>query len=498
MSGTISRLLKHDRIKELTHDRLPVYFGRANTSLLVHGGRCVENERLVNADGQNVYVTDANIRQHLRMPVAILHGRHNALFDVESALRTWQQLRRVNPDLHTTYVKIVAKDYAHFDCTIGYGLDMQKQILRPLRGFYNRAWRFHEKSSSTGTVWPGHDTSPDWVLRSFAKPALAGPLVGWNRTEVRGGRTYRKLRLWIEVDETEADRCDCVVTDCLNGGRGQRWPVLRVPLTYRPAVPGAPARPDVALLEETPIEGNEAYIAISLPELEFDVTDGWDTDLEVRVYSLHHMVERNKDAPGDPATATRADRAPGTPQAATPHASPKLPADAAHTPAPKRPAADIARPLTPGEYRRGQIGGQVPLSDIDILKHPLLEGFFPRSTVDLGLSPAPGQKRHDFSAYTQLWERALTLDSAGPADTGPVSDDDADQLWETLLAQHPAPPRCGLARRPAHAVAQVPPAGAASCQRPGRGAPARASHTRGRAGRGPLPGCVLPPPGAGV
>ena len=67
MSGTISRLLKHDRIKEETHDRLAVYFGRANTGLLVHGGRCVANERLVNADGQNVYVTDENIQAYLHL-----------------------------------------------------------------------------------------------------------------------------------------------------------------------------------------------------------------------------------------------------------------------------------------------------------------------------------------------------------------------------------------------------------------------------------------------
>ena len=146
MSGTISRLLKHDRIKEETHDRLPVYFGRANTSLLVHGGRCVASERLVNADGQNVYVTDENIRRYLHLPVAILHGDENALFNVESAHRTLEQLGRVNPELKPR--GIIAKGFAHFDCTIGVGPDMHEQILDPMRRFYSVAWRWNQRKSA--------------------------------------------------------------------------------------------------------------------------------------------------------------------------------------------------------------------------------------------------------------------------------------------------------------------------------------------------------------
>ena len=96
MTGMLSRLLKHDQINEKTHEKLGIYFGRANTSLFIHGAKCVEYERLVNADGQNVYVTDENIGKYFRLPMAFLHGRENVLFDYESLTRTLYQLTRVN------------------------------------------------------------------------------------------------------------------------------------------------------------------------------------------------------------------------------------------------------------------------------------------------------------------------------------------------------------------------------------------------------------------
>ncbi|MBC7434970.1 MAG: alkaline phosphatase D family protein [Bdellovibrionales bacterium] len=400
MSGTISRLLKHDRIKEATHDRLPVYFGRANTSLLVHGGRCVENERLVNADGQNVYVTDANIIKHLRMPVAVLHGRHNALFDVESAVRTWQQLRRVNPDLQTTYVKIIAKDYAHFDCTIGYGLDMQKQILRPLRGFYNRAWRFHEAAAPapTAAAPPSADASTHWVTRSFAKRALAGPLVGWSRIEERDTRTYRKLKLWIEVDETEADLCHGAIIDVIGGDRAQRCPVLRVPLAC------LPDRPDVALLQDTPLQGNEPWITIAVADLELDITGGWTKDLEVRMYSLHYMLERR---PGKPAAPTA-----------------KVPA----------PADTIPSPLEPGEFARRAVDGSVPLSLIGPINKLFARNMLTSGMFEFGLSMRLKPVRSSLGEVPGQRESLRHFHEEEPPPNGPVSEKYADQLWKTLIA----------------------------------------------------------------
>jgi choline dehydrogenase-like flavoprotein len=329
MSGTISRLLKHDRIKPETHARLPVYFGRANTSLLVHGGQCVENERLVDAEGRNVYVTDDNIQRNLRLPVAIMHGKHNALFDVESAHRTLRQISRVNGDLASAglYKGILAEDFGHFDCTIGYGKLMHEQILVPLRDFYAGAW--HAPMPAATAPPP-----PALVQRTMAKAPLTGPIVGWVRTEQDGGKLIRRVRLWIEVDDSEANPAAWAVTHCTRhvGGRlasgrkeestgpgTQLWPVTRVAL---------PAAAAVA----TP---QPAYIAIAVADLAFDLQRGkgedHETDVRVDMFSVHRVM-------GPPAPTTSS------------------------------PGRDIPAPLTQQEFDAAYVAGLFPLGNAPDLR----------------------------------------------------------------------------------------------------------------------------------
>lgn len=325
MSGTISRLVKHDRIKPETHEKLPVYFGRANTSLLVHGGRCVDNERLVNADGQNVYVTDENIAAYLNLPVAILHGEHNALFNVESAHRTHDQIRRVLPDLEAAGVctKIIAQDYGHFDCTIGYGVDMQEQILKPLQAFYDKAWNYRLRKHTPAVL----EREP----RSLAKAPLTGPVVGWSRLEQRPDGRVRLIRLWIEVDESESLRADWVVThtmrvkarddqgmpDAPRTARTQLWPVIRVPFDA----------PEVERLAPGDLASKPPYIAIALADLEFNPDEGG--DFRVFMFSAH---------------STLFPRRPRSSQAAAPGLG----------------AATIPDPLTPEELEQAARDGTLP------------------------------------------------------------------------------------------------------------------------------------------
>jgi len=295
MSGTISRLLKHKRIKEETHDRLAVYFGRANTSLLVHGGRCVANERLVNADGQNVYVTDENIRQYLHLPVAILHGDENALFHVESAHRTIEQLSRVNPDLKPR--AIIAEGFAHFDCTIGVGLDMHKQILDPMRHFYSVAWEWNKGESVDPSLpEPEHGAPPappsapaPTAMRSHARAPLAGPVIGWTRRKAGPGAPGFVVRLWIEVDETLADKACAVVTRIGHSGPAQTWNVHRVPLNA--AWTDNPL-PLTTFADAHPPAG-EPYVAIGIADVEIlDSQLSGQGSLTVSMFSVHEFLSK--------------------------------------------------------------------------------------------------------------------------------------------------------------------------------------------------------------
>ncbi len=369
MTGSISRLLKHDMIKEETHDRLPIYFGRANTSLLVHGGRCVENERLVNADGQNVYVTDENIKKYLRLPIAILHGHHNALFDVESAHRTIEQLGRVNFDLvskpsyaDNAYDLIIANDYAHFDCTIGYGKPMQDQILQPLKRFYDKAWNLggHLPESPMKPPRPG-------AVRSEGKAPLAGPIMGWSRSLTP---SKRLIRFWIEVDESESDKAKYAVTVVRRMSNGfplesaQLWPIVRVPL----AVMGGRDPKDLKYWSPT---SKVPRVAIALADLEFP--EGLTAaDYTVQMFSVHEFWFNT------PPPINRV----------------VLPGNGAHAAPPPRRL--IGRPITPEELEAANQPGKAP--GRGTLPMGIPGGLKASITANAGSTPLSGS--FDWSAGT--------------------------------------------------------------------------------------------------
>ena len=81
-------LFQQGNLSKETFRRMPILFGHANIELFDHARRCVEYERLVDKDGRNVYVTQDNIVNNLTMPLCLMHGKDNALFDWESSTRS--------------------------------------------------------------------------------------------------------------------------------------------------------------------------------------------------------------------------------------------------------------------------------------------------------------------------------------------------------------------------------------------------------------------------
>jgi cholesterol oxidase len=300
LTGWISMMLDHSQIegyqaksdekdkpyliKRATHDKMSVYFGRANTSVLVHGARCAANERLVNADGQNIYVTDANIQAYLDFPIAIHHGRKNTLFNVECAELTFKQICRVNPELLASggYKKIIADSFAHFDCTVGVGPTMRKEILDPLGEFFKGAETWNTKVPEP--VQPQATT-----LRSFARLPLHGPILGWSRLDQNSdGKETRKIRVWISVDENKSDRAAAVVSYLTTSiddvaPVAQLWPVKRMPV----------ANADLSPDDREPFS-LEGLISIGIAEIEIPyqlLTTGEAYDLTLQMFSLHLLKQ---------------------------------------------------------------------------------------------------------------------------------------------------------------------------------------------------------------
>jgi hypothetical protein len=127
VAGIIGPLYRHDNMTRM-HGALDQYFGWANVGVFNQIARFFEYERLVSAQGSNVYVTDDNIRSHMRLPIALLHGKDNQVFSVESARRTHRHLQRIHggqrvagrPDAgRPVHETIIVDGYCHFDCLIG-------------------------------------------------------------------------------------------------------------------------------------------------------------------------------------------------------------------------------------------------------------------------------------------------------------------------------------------------------------------------------------------
>ncbi len=189
MTGLLSRLFEHKQLLPETHENLDDYFGRSNLGVFMQGAKCTEYERLVNADGQNVYVSDDNIQEHLNMPLMLIHGEENVLFDKESATRSWAELQRIrggSPDLSLDKL-LIQPGYAHFDCTIG--KHAAADIFQPAVAFFNAA--FANAVTTPAVANP---------IRYVAQKLRTGPIVGWVRP---GNNQTTLVRVWAEVDDTQ-------------------------------------------------------------------------------------------------------------------------------------------------------------------------------------------------------------------------------------------------------------------------------------------------------
>ena len=192
MTGIFGRSMVHDNLLLETHEKLDLYFGRANVGTFLHGAKCVEYERLVNMDGQNIYVSDESIQKYFDMPVMLLHGEKNVLFNKESFYRAKKQLERIfgeKRNLKDFDKYLLAKGYAHFDCTIGKNAHLD--IFGSVVDFFNKAHNSN-LSSQINQSYFYHPRLP-----------LVGPIIGWVRkSKDKSEKDIAKVRVWIEVDST--------------------------------------------------------------------------------------------------------------------------------------------------------------------------------------------------------------------------------------------------------------------------------------------------------
>lgn len=104
----------HDQLNHETHWAMHEWFGRASITTLNHVGRMLLVNQVVDKHGNDVYLPHA---ERMNLPLTWLHGRHNNLFRLAGAQKTFDWLSERNgPE---NYRMRIIEDYAHMDCWIG-------------------------------------------------------------------------------------------------------------------------------------------------------------------------------------------------------------------------------------------------------------------------------------------------------------------------------------------------------------------------------------------
>ena len=109
-------LFEHEQLDDRIHDGLHELFGVVNIGSLDHLAEMVRAGHVVDADGEDVYLTDENLAR-MALPTLLLSGAENRCYRTESMQQTLQALSRVNGPAH--YRLEVVPSYGHIDGIFG-------------------------------------------------------------------------------------------------------------------------------------------------------------------------------------------------------------------------------------------------------------------------------------------------------------------------------------------------------------------------------------------
>ena len=107
-------LYRHEQLNDLTHETLHETFGIASMKAFKHLGRLVNEGRLVDADGRDVYLPHLD---RLAIPITFISGEKNECFLPESTERSVRRLSDANGS--HLYRRHVISGYGHIDCIFG-------------------------------------------------------------------------------------------------------------------------------------------------------------------------------------------------------------------------------------------------------------------------------------------------------------------------------------------------------------------------------------------
>ncbi len=107
-------LYEHDNLNRATHETLHELFGVATIDALDHLATMVRKGRIVNRDGEDVYLPQL---KRLAFPITFIHGAENSCYLPESTAQSYEELRKANGS--ALYQRHLLANYGHIDCIFG-------------------------------------------------------------------------------------------------------------------------------------------------------------------------------------------------------------------------------------------------------------------------------------------------------------------------------------------------------------------------------------------
>lgn len=117
---------RHEQLNQATHNYIREMFGSVSAYGFLHLALIFETGRMLSAaigadgkvtpDGKTDYYAG---HKNLRIPIHFFSGALNPEILPEATLRSWDWLRRVNPDDKALYTRHIYQNYGHMDCFIG-------------------------------------------------------------------------------------------------------------------------------------------------------------------------------------------------------------------------------------------------------------------------------------------------------------------------------------------------------------------------------------------
>ncbi|MBK6736566.1 MAG: alkaline phosphatase D family protein [Haliea sp.] len=193
MSFLYGRMWSHKNLDPTTHAAFPRMLGPAPASVYQHLYYHSSLRRITDANGENTYLTDGNIRNHWQFPILFVHGNDSCVFNPHSARRSAYRLHGILnapsriDGLDTGAVERIPvrfkiyPDYGHMD--VVFGKDAHKTCFQDYVDFLR----------APGAV-SNSDNEPDRD-ETYAALPVTGPILraAWKE----GAKRY--IRLWAEL-----------------------------------------------------------------------------------------------------------------------------------------------------------------------------------------------------------------------------------------------------------------------------------------------------------